>query len=67
MLANIITSEGPLGSGKGHARTLVWKDARGSHKVYAFGYESKDDAKTALLNAAKDHGYVDKSWWQFWR
>jgi hypothetical protein len=67
MSLRIVTSEGPLGLGKGHSRTLVWKDARGSHKVYAFGYESKDDAKIALLSAAKENGFIEKKWWQFWR
>lgn len=67
MLANIVTSEGPLGLGSGHARTLVWRDGNGSHRVYVFGYESKSEAKAALLRAAKENGYVESKWWQFWR
>lgn len=67
MALSIITSEGPLGAGNGHGRTLVWNDERGAHKVYVFGYSSKNDAEEAAKVAARENGYIEKSWWQFWR
>lgn len=62
-----VVSEGPLGAGAGYRCTAGWRDARGFHRIYAFGYESEERAREAAAEGAKDFGYVTPQWWEVWK
>lgn len=59
--------EGPLGASSGFQCVAAWRDAAGFHRMYAAGFDSKESAREAATQGAKDLGYVEPKRWQFWK